>query len=139
MTAKRKTSAGNRVFVANLGTAGTFTLHCGHRELKQLEALLGIKITELDFDSVRVMDGCLYCMLQRDAAAKGVAVSREWLDNALDGISAAQYLQATKNAAACFAAAFDELQDGTEDTEADAGDEKNAPTPPAAGTGTRDW
>lgn len=140
MTAKRKTSAGNRVFMANLGTAGTFALHCGHRELKQMEALLDVKITELDFDSVRTMDCCLYCMIQRDAAAKGVAVSREWFDNALDSISAAQYLQATKNAAACFAAAFDVLRDGAEDAgETGEGDEKNVQTPPADGTGTEVW
>ena len=94
-----KKSAGNRVFMANLGKAGTFALNCGHRELKQIESLLGMKISELTMESVREIDCCLYCMVQRDAARKQVAMDKDTAD----------------------------------------GDEKNAPTTPADGTGTEAW
>ena len=137
MAGKRKTSAGNRVYMANLGTAGTFALHCGHKELKQIETLLGVKITELDMDSVRTIDCCIYCMIQRDAAAKGKSMDKEAFNAALDNIGAAQYLQAARNAAACFADAFD-VPDDAEETEAE-GDEKNAEKTPADGTGTEGW
>ena len=102
-----KKSAGNRVFMANLGKAGTFALNCGHRELKQIESLLGVKITDLSMDSVRTIDCCLYCMVQRDAARKGAGMDKDTFNAALDSLNAAQYLAASRAAAECFKAAFD--------------------------------
>lgn len=134
-----KKSAGNRVFMANLGKAGTFALNCGHRELKQLESLLGVKITELSMDSVRTIDCCLYCMVQRDAARKQVPLDKEAFNTALDSLNAAQYMAASRAAAECFAAAFDVPEDGKEAEAPAEGDEKNAPATPADGTGTEAW
>ena len=136
-----KKSAGNRVFMANLGKAGSFVLHCGHRELKQMESLLGLKITELSMDSVRTIDCCLYCMVQQDAARKQVPLDKEAFNAALDGLNAAQYLAASRAAAECFKAAFDVPEDCEPDEDEDpaGGDEKNAPATPADGTGTEAW
>lgn len=133
-----KKSAGNRVFMANLGKAGTFALNCGHRELKQIESLLGVKITDLSMDSVRTIDCCLYCMVQRDAARKGVGMDKDTFA-ALDSLNAAQYLAASRAAAECFKAAFDVPEDGEEAEAPAEGDEKNAKTTPADGTGTEAW
>lgn len=134
-----KKSAGNRVFMANLGKAGTFALNCGHRELKQIESLLGVKITDLSMDSVRTIDCCLYCMVQRDAARKGVGMDKDTFNAALDSLNAAQYLAASRAAAECFKAAFDVPEDGEETEDTADGDEKNAKTTPADGTGTEAW
>lgn len=134
-----KKSAGNRVFMANLGKAGTFALNCGHRELKQIESLLGVKISDLSMDSVRTIDCCLYCMVQRDAARKGVGMDKDTFNAALDGLNAAQYLAASRAAAECFKAAFDVPEDGEETEDPAEGDEKNAPATPADGTGTEAW
>lgn len=134
-----KKSAGNRVFMANLGKAGSFVLNCGHRELKQIESLLGVKITDLSMDSVRTIDCCLYCMVQRDAARKQVPLDKEAFNTALDSLNAAQYLAASRAAAECFKAAFDVPEDGEEAEEPAEGDEKNAPMTPADGTGTEAW
>ena len=134
-----KKSAGNRVFMANLGKAGTFALNCGHRELKQIESLLGVKITDLSMDSVRTIDCCLYCMVQRDAARKQVPLDKEAFNTALDSLNAAQYLAASRAAAECFKAAFDVPEDGEEAEEPAEGDEKNAQTTPADGIGTEAW
>lgn len=134
-----KKSAGNRVFMANLGKAGTFALNCGHRELKQIESLLGMKISELTMESVREIDCCLYCMVQRDAARKQVAMDKETFNAALDNMNAAQYLAASRAAAQCYRAAFDVPEDGEETEDTADGDEKNAPTTPADGTGTEAW
>lgn len=134
-----KKSAGNRVFMANLGKAGTFALNCGHRELKQIESLLGVKITDLSMDSVRTIDCCLYCMVQRDAARKGAGMDKDTFNAALDGLNAAQYLAASRAAAECFKAAFDVPEDGEETEDTADGDEKNAKTTPADGTGTEAW
>ena len=134
-----KKSAGNRVFMANLGKAGTFALNCGHRELKQIESLLGVKITDLSMDSVRTIDCCLYCMVQRDAARKGAGVDKETFNAALDSLNAAKYLAASRAAAECFKAAFDVPEDGEEAEAPAEGDEKNAKTTPADGTGTEAW
>lgn len=134
-----KKSAGNRVFMANLGKAGTFALNCGHRELKQIESLLGVKITDLSMDSVRTIDCCLYCMVQRDAARKGASMDKDTFNAALDGLNAAQYLAASRAAAECFKAAFDVPEDGEEAEAPAEGDEKNAKTTPADGTGTEAW
>lgn len=134
-----KKSAGNRVFMANLGKAGTFALNCGHCELKQIESLLGVKITDLSMDSVRTIDCCLYCMVQRDAARKQVAMDKETFNAALDNMNAAQYLAASRAAAECFKAAFDVPEDGEEAEAPAEGDEKNAPATPADGTGTEAW
>lgn len=134
-----KKSAGNRVFMANLGKAGTFALNCGHRELKQIESLLGMKISELTMESVREIDCCLYCMVQRDAARKQVVVDKETFNAALDNMNAAQYLAASRAAAQCYRAAFDVPEDGEETEDTADGDEKNAKTTPADGTGTEAW
>lgn len=136
---KNKKSAGNRVFMANLGKAGTFALNCGHRELKQIESMLGVKITDLSMDSVRTIDCCLYCMVQRDAARKGVGMDKDTFNAALDSMNAAKYLAASRAAAECFKAAFDVPEDGEEAEAPAEGDEKNAKTTPADGTGTEAW
>ena len=101
-----KKSAGNRVFIANLGKAGIFALNCGHRELKQIESLLGMKISELTMESVREIDCCLYCMVQRDAARKQVAMDKETFNAALDNMNAAQYLAAITVEGECMPRAF---------------------------------
>lgn len=134
-----KKSAGNRVFMANLGKAGAFALNCGHRELKQIESLLGVKITDLSMDSVRTIDCCLYCMVQRDAVRKGTGMDKDTFNAALDSLNAAQYLAASRAAAECFKAAFDVPEDGEEAEAPAEGDEKNAKTTPADGTGTEAW
>ncbi len=135
-----KKSAGNRVFMANLGKAGSFELHCGHRELKMIETLLGVKLTDLEIDSVRAIDCCLYCMVQRDAERKGKPMDKETFNAALDAMTAPQYLAASRAVGQCFNAAFDVPKDGeTESGEPDTGDEKNEPMTPANGTGTEVW
>ena len=134
-----KKSAGNRVFMANLGKAGAFALNCSHRELKQIESLLGVKITDLSMDSVRTIDCCLYCMVQRDAARKGTGMDKDTFNAALDSLNAAQYLAAGRAAAECFKAAFDVPENGEEAEAPAEGDEKNAKTTPADGTGTEAW
>lgn len=134
-----KKSAGNRVFMANFGKAGTFVLNCGHRELKQIETLLGVKLSDLSMDSVRTIDCCLYCMVQRDAARKGAGMDKETFNAALDSLNAAQYLAASRAAAGCFRAAFDVPEDDEPDEDSEDSDEKNAPETPADGTGTEAW
>lgn len=135
-----KKSAGNRVFVANLGKAGSFELHCGHRELKMIETLLGVKLTELEMDSVRAIDCCMYCMVQKDAERKGKPMDKETFNAVLDGLTAAQYMAASRAAGQCFSAAFDAPKDDeAESGEPDTGDEKNEPMTPADGTGTEAW
>lgn len=135
-----KKSAGNRVFVANLGKAGSFELHCGHRELKMIESLLGVKLMNLEIDSVRAIDCCLYCMVQKDAERKGKPMDKEIFNATLDGLTAAQYLAASRAVGQCFSAAFDAPKDDeAESGEPDVGDEKNEPMTPADGTGTEAW
>lgn len=135
-----KKSAGNRVLMVNLGKAGSFELHCGHRELKMIESLLGVKLTELEMDSVRAIDCCMYCMVQKDAERKGKPMDKEAFNAALDTLTAPQYLAASRAAAKCFSAAFDVPKDDeAESGEPDTGDEKNEPMPPADGTGIEAW
>lgn len=135
-----KKSAGNRVFMVNLGKAGSFELYCGHRELKMIESLLGVKLTELEMDSVRAIDCCMYCMVQKDAERKGKPMDKEAFNAALDALTAPQYLAASRAAAQCFSAAFNVPEDGeAEGGDSDTGDEKNEPMTPADGTGTEAW
>lgn len=136
MQNKRSVSKGNRVFMANLGAAGSFTLRCGHRELKQIESLLNVKMSEINLDSVRTIDCCLYCMVQHSAAEKGVALDKAAFEDALDKMNPSLYWANARAVGDCFAAAFDVPGDAADDGEPD---EKNAPTPPQNGTGTEVW
>ena len=66
-------------------------------------------------------------------------MDKETFNAALDNMNAAQYLAASRAAAQCYRAAFDVPEDGEETEDTADGDEKNAPTTPADGTGTEAW
>lgn len=124
---KANTEGAKMTPMVTLPLLGTVQLEFTHKELRKLEQLTGKPLGSITdtADSVDGMDATLYAAASKAAEKKGVGY--EEFTEALDGLTAKEFMSLVSAALGVLNNAFADDEGDSEDD----GDEKNAPTPPA--------
>lgn len=113
-----------------------YELVFGHKAMKQLEALLGISISNFSLDDLTSEDveKVMWCLLQHDFRAKGKTIGLEGMEDLLDSVR--PYSLVIQKMTEAITAAFPEADPNAQRAAASGAGKKATGSPPASGSRT---